>query len=390
MQPLTPAQRTHADAVLTAVRAAIAASHGWLPFDDYLRLVMYAPGLGYYSAGSTKFGADGDFITAPELGSLFGYCVARQCAPLLRQLRTPAAVADVLELGAGSGKLAVDVLTRLASLGELPQRYLILEVSAELRARQQALVATLPLALRRRVSWLDAMPAHPLRAVVLANEVADALPFKRFVVGADGVRELGVAAGNNGELRLHERPAAPSLSAECRRIAAELPRALDPGYNSELCPMMDSWIAELAASLSAGAILLFDYGVGRREYYHPERRDGTLRCHYRHMAHDNALLHPGLQDITAWVDFTRAAEAAAAGGLQVAVYCTQSAFLLGAGIDAELNAATSAMQRARMASEARQLLMPGEMGESFKCMLLTKDCEVDARSFAPQDLRHLL
>jgi SAM-dependent MidA family methyltransferase len=390
LPPLSAQQQEQAAAVLAAVRAAIAAADGWLPFDEYLQLVMYAPGLGYYSAGSAKFGASGDFITAPELSSLFGYCVARQCAPLLGQLRAVGAAADILELGAGSGRLALAVLTRLASLEALPDRYLILEVSGELRARQQALLSNLSADLRHRVVWLDTLPTQPLHAVMLANEVADALPFKRFVVGTQGVNELGVTVGATGALRLGEHTAAPALLTEYRRMLRQLGAPLPAGYASECCPLLDGWIAGLAHALAAGAILLFDYGVGRSEYYHAQRSSGTLRCHFRHRAHDDALLHPGLQDITAWVDFTRVAEAATACGLEVAAYCTQTAMLLGAGIDAELQAAASDVQRARLASEARQLLMPGEMGESFKCMVLAKDCEVDAPGFAPQDLRRQL
>ena len=390
LPPLSAQQQEQAAAVMSAVRAAIAAAGGWLAFDEYLQLVMYAPGLGYYSAGSAKFGANGDFVTAPELSSLFGYCVARQCAPLLGQLRAAGVGTDILELGAGSGRLAVDVLTRLATLDALPDRYLILEVSGELRARQQALLASEPAELRQRVAWLDSMPTQPLHAVVLANEVADALPFKRFLVGAPGISEQGVSMGADGTLQLRAQAAAPALLTECQRLLRELPAALPPGYTSECCPLLDGWIAGLAHSLAAGAILLFDYGVGRSEYYHPDRRQGTLRCHYRHRAHDDALMYPGLQDITAWVDFTRVAEAASACSLEVGAYCTQAAFLLGAGIDAELSAAASDLQRARLASEARQLLLPGEMGESFKCMALAKDIEIDARHFAPHDLRRQL
>jgi SAM-dependent MidA family methyltransferase len=377
---LTEEQVAHTAKVLEAVRAAALADGGWLTFDRYLQLVMYAPGLGYYSAGSTKFGAAGDFITA------------RQCAPLLQQLGS---AADILELGAGSGRLAVDVLTRLESLDALPARYWILEVSADLRARQRALVATLPAALRERVHWLESLPAVTLSAVVLANEVWDALPFKRFVIDTTGVQELGVALAADGTLLLRAQPADAATLIDYQRIAADLPQPLRAGYTSELCPLLDGWMAGLAGTLAAGAMLLFDYGVGRREYYHPERGNGTLRCHYRHRAHDDALLHPGLQDITAWVDFTRVAEAASAAGMEVSGYCTQAAFLLGAGINKELAAATGAsesgnLQRARRATEARQLLMPGEMGESFKAMALTKNCDLQLHAFSVQDLRRQL
>jgi len=360
---------------------------GWLRFDDYLQQVLYAPGLGYYSAGATKLGAAGDFTTAPELAPLFGYCVARQCAPLLRQLG-PAA--DILELGAGSGRLAAAVLTRLATLGALPRRYLILEVSADLRARQQRLLESLPEALRVRIEWLDALPATPINGVMLANEVADALPFQRFEVGVIGPMSQGVCVDGNGELRLEVRPADAALLQELQRIVADLPAPFAAGYQSEVCPLLDGWLAGIAAALSSGVLLLFDYGLGRREYYHPQRAAGTLRCHYRHRAHNDPLLYPGLQDITAWVDFTRLAEAACDAGFSVSGYCNQAAFLLGAGIDAELDAVDDSSQRARLASAARQLLLPGEMGEIFKAMALTRDCPLPLSAFGVQDLRRTL
>jgi SAM-dependent MidA family methyltransferase len=240
------------------------------------------------------------------------------------------------------------------------------------------------------VQWLDALPATPLRVVVLANEVVDALPFKRFVVGEAGLCEQGVVLAADGSLRLQARSAGATVATDYQRIAADLPEPLRNGYTSEMCPLVDGWMAELAKTVAAGAILLFDYGVGRREYYHPERSRGTLRCHYRHRAHDDALWHPGMQDITAWVDFTSVAAAASAAGLQVDGYCTQAAFLLGAGIDAELAAAGDELQRARLASEARQLLMPGEMGESFKVLALTRHCRLPPAAFAVQDLRRQL
>jgi SAM-dependent MidA family methyltransferase len=368
--------------VLEALQAAIGTAGGWLPFDDYLRLALYAPGLGYYSAGSAKFGATGDFITAPELSPLFGACVARQCADVMAAL---GAGACVLELGAGSGALAAEVLPRLAAVDRLPERYLILEVSAELRARQHALLTRLPGPIAGRVYWLDALPA-PFDGIILANEVADALPFKRFRVDA-GREEIGVAM-DGAALALAARPADAALAAELERILAGVP--LPAGYVSEICPLLDGWIAALGAALRSGAVLLFDYGLSRPEYYHPERVRGTLRCHFRQRAHDDALWSPGLTDVTAWVDFTRAAEAAVDAGLTVAGYCTQAAFLLGTGIESLL-AADSAVERARLASQARQLLLPGEMGEAFKALALTRGLgDLPLAGFGLQDLRRQL
>jgi SAM-dependent MidA family methyltransferase len=379
---LTAEQAAHSARVVRALRAAIAAHSGWLPFDDYLRLVLYAPGLGYYSAGSAKFGTAGDFVTAPELSELFARCLAAQCAQILDSTG-----GEMVELGAGTGRLALGLLTRLAELGRTPARYGILEVSAELRERQQRTLQQLPAELRSRVHWLDALPPSPIAGVLLANEVADALPFRRFVVSAGDVYERGVALSEDGALIDADRPAATALASEVRRIA---PQEWPAHYLSEVCPLMAPWIGALAAALARGALLLIDYGLPRHEYYHPQRDRGTLRCHFRQRAHEQPLLYPGVQDITAWVDFTRVAEGAVDAGLEVAGYCTQAAFLLATGIESEVAAAESVIARARAASEARALLLPGEMGENFKVMALTRGLDAPLRGFALQDLRRTL
>src|SRR6202140_3583654 len=401
LPPLQPDEARHGVRVLQAVRDAMARHDGWLAFDDYLRIVLYGPGLGYYSAGSAKFGSAGDFVTAPELSGLFGRCVARQCAEVLQL-----AGGDVLELGAGTGALAASVLATLHELAQLPEHYYILEVSADLRRRQQQQLASLPPALRSRVQWLDALPAAPIAGVILANEVADALPFKRFVIAADRLLERGVSVSTAGDLIEPHQAAVAALRADVARIAESLAQpwpsssaapsglpALWPwpdGCQSELCPMLAPWIAAIGAALSRGAALLIDYGLSRREYYHPQRSGGTVRCHFRHRAHEQPLLYPGLQDISAWVDFTRVAEAAADASLEVAGYCTQAAFLLATGIEADLAASDATLQRARLASEARQLLLPGAMGESFKVMALARGLDAALRGFAYQDLRRSL
>jgi SAM-dependent MidA family methyltransferase len=382
---LDAAQAAHSARVRASVGAAIAARGGWLPFDEYLQRVLYAPGLGYYSAGAQKFGAAGDFTTAPELSPLFGRCLARAAAPIVG-----ATGGDVLEFGAGSGRLAATLLPALAALGATPRRYLILEVSAELRARQQVLLGGLPAALGARVDWLDRPPAAPLSGVVLANEVADALPFGCFAIRAAGPVARGVALDAAGRLAWAEAPADAGLCAELARVEADIGAALPEGYVSELCPAAGAWIRTIAATLGQGAALLIDYGVGRREYYHAARSGGTLRCHYRHRAHSDPFLHPGMQDITAWVDFTRLAEAAVDSGLEVAGYCTQAAFLLGNDIEADIAAGADARTRARIGGEARQLLLPGEMGETFKVMALTRDWDAGVGGFGLQDLRRLL
>jgi SAM-dependent MidA family methyltransferase len=321
-------------------------------------------------------------VTAPELSGLYARCLASQCAPVLR-----AVGGDVLELGAGTGRLAAGVLTRLAELEQLPRHYYILEVSADLRGRQSETLEGLPAALRSRVAWLDALPATPITGVVLANEVADALPFQRFVIDAEALYQRGVGLSDEAALVDADRPASAALRAELGRIA---PNGWPRRYLSELCPMLGPWVAAIAKALSRGAVFLIDYGLPRHEYYHPQRNRGTLRCHFRHRAHDDPLLYPGLQDITAWVDFTRVAEAAVDAQLEVAGFCTQAAFLLANGIEAELAAASNTMERARLASQARVLLLPGEMGERFKVMALTRGFDEPLCGFAYQDLRRSL
>lgn len=384
MPALEVAQVAQVAAMREALRAHLGRRGGWISFDEYLEQVLYAPALGYYSAGAAKFGRAGDFTTAPEISPMFGACIARQCASLTRE------GGELLELGAGSGALAEALLLRLAADGALPAQYLILEVSADLRERQRARLSCLSPALYKRVRWLDAPPRRPLRGVILANEVADALPFQCFEANGNGYEERGVGMDDQGRLGWAARPAAPALCAELARLEESIARPFASGYRSELCMRVGPWIASLAAALEVGGVLLFDYGLGRQELYHPQRHAGTLRCHYRHRAHEDPFLHPGLQDISAWVDFTRVAEAASAAGLEVAGYCTQAAFLLGAGIEAELLTEGNAFERARSATLARALLMPAQMGETFKVMLLTRGTVPKLTAFGVQDLRRML
>jgi len=367
-------EAAHSGRVSQAIRARIEAAGGWLPFDEFMELALYAPGLGYYTAGGVKIGRGGDFTTAPELSDLFSACVARQCSEVL------ADGGSILELGAGTGRMAFAVMTTLASLDCLPERYFILEVSADLRARQQERLATLPNELRERVVWLDALPERPMHGVILANEVLDALPCQRVIVREGRAIQLGVAIEGD---RFVEREAAASDVAGWPAIEAALRFPLPDGYRTEVCPRIHPWIGSLSDSLERGLILLFDYGLPRAHYYHPQRFNGTLRCHFKQRAHDDPFINVGVQDITAWVDFTRVAEAADESGLEVLGFATQAAFLLGLGIE-------SMVTGLRLASEARQLLMPGEMGEAFKAMALTRNLDAPLSGFSVQDLRHSL
>ena len=395
LPPLSPEERRHSRSLAALIRAQLAAAGGWLSFERFMELALYAPGLGYYSAGSVKIGVGGDFVTAPEVSDLFNRCVARQCAEILTVTG-----GEILELGAGTGRMAATVLTALAAQGVLPQRYAILEVSADLAARQRARLAQLPPQLRERVVWLERLPETPLQGVMLANEVADCLPCRRFTWRDGAVRELGVAlaaaVGGNGacgeEISFREQcaPADAALARTCEALLASLPGDLPQGYASEVCLRVEPWIASLSECLGRGVLLLCDYGLPRRHYYHRERASGTLRCHFKQRAHADPYINVGVQDITAWVDFTRIAEAALAADLTLAGFATQAGFLLAAGLEALVAEAGDSAQRARLAGEARRLVLPEEMGEAFKFMALTRGYDSPLSGFALQDLRHLL
>jgi SAM-dependent MidA family methyltransferase len=395
LPPLSAEEQQHSAAVAARLLDEIAAAGGELSFERFMELALYAPGLGYYSAGSTKFGAAGDFVTAPEISDMFSRCVARQCAEVLAQTDTAGAGAEILELGAGTGRMAAGVLETLAAEGVLPRRYSILEVSAELAQRQRERISALPAALRERVVWLDKLPQHPIDGVILANEVLDALPCQRFVVSAEGVLEVAVCAAAAPGVPLQsfvERVVAPdaALADAAAILFRELPEPLPVGYTSEICLRVEPWIAGVGGCLRRGLMLLFDYGLPRPHYYHPQRVHGTLQCHFKQFAHDDPYINVGVQDITAWVDFTRVAEAGLASGLDVAGFCTQAAFLLATGIERLVAAAVGTVEQARLAGEARRLLMPGEMGEAFKVMALTRDYGAGLSGFGLQDLRHSL
>lgn len=347
------------------IRAEIEAAGGWIDFSRYMQLVLYAPGLGYYSAGAAKLGPSGDFVTAPELGSLLGRALATTLETELATIPAPA----ILELGAGTGKLAAQVLEALAELGHRHVRYLILETSADLRERQRRHLARFG----ERIEWLDGLPADPIEGAVLANEVLDALPVSRFVKRGGAVVPLGVVA-RGSQFEWQEGAANAQLTAAVERLELDLGAKLADGYASEICLLLPAWIAELAAAVQRGSLLFVDYGLPRREYFHEQRTDGTLMCHYRHRAHGNPFLYPGLTDVTAWVDFSACADAAAAAGLTVAGFTTQAQFLL---TTLAAQPPPSAIDPAAIGelNALKTLLLPGEMGERFKVLLLRKGSE---------------
>lgn len=375
----------HSRQVAAHVQEKIAARGGLISFAAFMHEVLYAPGLGYYSAGATKFGAAGDFVTAPEVSSLFGYVLARQCAPVLAEVRGAEGPACMLEIGAGSGKLAADLLTRLASLDALPDEYQILEVSADLRERQASYLHDVVPELAKRVAWLDRLPDQ-FRGVIVANEVLDALPVERFVRRASHVSQLCVAVEDYAFTSV-ERPAPPKLVAAVEEVETQIGMRLPDDYVSEICLAAPKWLADVAAALHKGIVLLFDYGVGRSEYYAADRSDGWLRCHFRHHAHSDPLILPGIQDITAWVDFSAAAHAAAGAGLEVAGYVSQAHFLLNGGLAEELRHFTELPPDAqvKLSAQVKLLTLPGEMGEHFKCIGLSRDLDCGLTSLGTMD-----
>jgi SAM-dependent MidA family methyltransferase len=376
----------HSSRMRDLLTAEINAAGGWLGFERFMDLALYAPGLGYYSGGAQKLGEGGDFTTAPEVSSLFGACVALQCTEVLRKL----GAGSVLEIGAGSGRLAADLLARLETLSQLPDNYWILEVSADLRQRQREhLEKRLP-HLLGRVHWLDRPPEEAFDGVILANEVLDALPVARFRWHASAVEELGVEIRGQ-EFAWAARPASAAMLRICRELS-KVAGPWEDGYVSEYCPRLGAWTHVVTQSLRRGAVFWFDYGLPRAQYYLPERHDGTLVCHFRHRPSDDPFANLGLQDISAWVDFTRVAEASRESGFALAGFTTQAHFLAGLQIDQEMRLAAGADENhfARLANQARQLMMPGEMGERFKAMAWLRGLELPLSGFALLDLRHSL
>ncbi len=373
-EPSTEA-REHS-AQLSALLRKMIAAHGSIPFSTFMERCLYAPGLGYYSAGTTKFGAAGDFITAPELGSLFARCVAQVVAPTLQACGN---TAQMLELGGGSGAFAEQALLELARRQALPAQYCILEPSAELRNRQQQrLSKNLPPDLTTRVQWLERPPETAWHGVLFANEVVDALPATRFSIAHGEVFEQHVAVDAQGRFVYQDRPADLLVQGAVRHLERRLGQRFADGYRSELLPQLPYWLQAVAGTLQTGLMLLIDYGYPRQEYYLPERDEGTLRAFYRHRIHNDVLAWPGLQDLTASVDFSALAEAGPGAGFELAAYLSQAQFLLASGL-AEFHAAVTAQGDPetlyRLSQEIKHLTLPAQMGECFQAMLFTRELE---------------
>lgn len=382
----------HSAALQQHIADVIGRQENAISFAHFMELALYAPGLGYYVAGQRKFGEQGDFVTAPEISALFSRCMARQCQQVLEGLTQGGG--DVLEFGAGSGVMAADLLLELEQAGCLPGHYYIVELSPELQQRQRQTLSQKAPHLLSRVQWLQQLPEGGFCGVILANEVLDAMPVQRFRINSGKVLELCVGPGDeeSGPFRWVSRPADAQLTQAVNGIQQQLSAPFTEGYESELAPAHGPWVRALAGLLEQGAVLLADYGMPRAEYYHAQRDCGTLMCHYRHRVHGNPLILIGLQDITAYVDFTGIAEAGVESGLELAGFSTQALFLFGCGLD-ELLAAEDAQDQRRylqLAQQVKTLTMPGEMGERFKVMALTRGLGFPLRGFAMHDQRHRL
>ena len=378
--PTPPAEAlAHSERLAALIRGEVRANAGWLPFARYMELALYAPGLGYYTAGARKLGREGDFITAPEMTPLYGQTLARQAAEVLQS-----GLDQLLEIGAGSGALAAALLAELERLGRLPRNYYILEVSPDLRERERDLLALKVPHLLERVIWLNRLPTL-YQGLIIANEVLDAMPVHVIRAGAAGVEEAGVALKDES-FAWAWRPAGAEL-----RAATEALR-LPEGYQTEIQLLACGFVRTLAKSMARGVILLVDYGFPAHEYYHAERNAGTLMCHYRHRAHADPFFLPGLQDITSHIDFSAVARAGREAGLELLGYTGQAQFLINCGItDIMLrtppgNAAAYSPQ----AAAAQQLLSPSEMGELFKVIALGKDYAAPLVGFAGGDRRGAL
>ena len=377
----SPEAAAHSERVVAHIRTEIDRAGGWIPFARYMELALYAPGLGYYMAGARKLGADGDFVTAPELAPLFGHTLARQVAQALE-----AVGGEVLEIGAGSGALAASLLEELERVERLPANYLIVELSPELRARSRDTLAARVPHLLERVAWLNGLPPS-FTGVVVGNEVLDAMPVNVVRTRGDAFDEAGaVVAHGAAPFDWAHRPAAAEVEESARALA------LPDAYTTEIGLVARAFVSSVATMLERGIALFIDYGFPRAEYYHPQRRGGTLMCHYRHRAHGDPYFLPGLQDITAHIDFTAMAEAAHGAGADVLGYATQAQFLINCGLTEVMERVSPDDTRryAPLAGAANTLTSPAEMGELFKVLAFGRGVETSLAGFCVGDKRHTL
>lgn len=359
------------DKLLSQITSEIK-STGEISFARYMELALYAPKWGYYRNAFKKFGKEGDFVTAPEMSPLFSYCLANQCAEILSELGG----GDILEFGAGSGVMAADMLIFLKEKKQLPNHYYILEVSAFLKEQQRETIQKKIPECLDRVVWLESLPEKPIEGIVLANEVLDAMPVHQFIY-KNGIKECGVKIENDLLTQCILKKENPLLVSAIEKYAIHF----SENYISEINLYLPGWIKSISEILSKGAVLIIDYGFPRHEYYHPDRTQGTIMCHYRHRAHTNPLAYPGLQDITAHVDFTAVAEAAVENDFSVAGFSNQAAFLMNCDLLSLMDNSMDEKNRFLQNQQILKLTLPSEMGELFKVMALTKKIEKDLLGF---------
>ena len=376
----------HSHRVAQHICERIADAGGSISFAEYMQLALYAPGLGYYVSGTTKFGADGDFVTAPEISPLFAQVLARQCAAVLEQVDN----GQIIELGAGSGVLAATLLSKLSRLNALVDRYYILEVSPDLKLRQEDCLRDQVPELFDRVQWLSELPGD-FSGVIVANEVADALPVERFAKVGDFLQQSRVVV-ENGEFHWRQHEAPEALARAVSDVEIKIGWQLPDNYQSEICLALAPWISDLVEVLGHGIIFMFDYGVTGREYYAPDRHDGWLRCHFRHHAHNDPLIYPGIQDLTTWVNFSALADAAVDAGADIAGFVTQAHFLINGGLQEELAgfASLPVGEQLELSRQTKLLTLPGEMGENFKCIGISRGDIRPPAAFRTSDRTHML
>ncbi|GMR16012.1 MAG: SAM-dependent methyltransferase [Gammaproteobacteria bacterium] len=371
--------------LIALIKDEIDSNDGAISFQRYMELALYAPGLGYYTAGSAKLGEKGDFITAPEISPLFSQALANAILPVLNSEQI------ILEVGAGRGRMAADILVFLKNKNKLPEEYWILELSADLRERQKQTIAETIPEFIDKVKWLDTLP-EKFSGVVLANELLDAMPVQLFQKNKNDINDVNVAWVDDKFAFKFKSSFDERLVSRVKNIEAELESVFDSGYVSEINFAAEDWIKSIAESLQQGVIVLIDYGFPRHEYYHAQRNQGTLMCHYQHRTHPDVFVYPGLQDITAHVDFTAMADAALESGLNIIGYTNQVSFLMGAGLIelAALNDEEDIKQQIETASQIKKLTLPHEMGELFKVIGFSKNCDVSLPAFEFRDLREHL
>lgn len=374
----------HSNRLIETIRQLIVANKSKITFAEFMQQALYAPGLGYYTSGTRKFGADGDFVTAPEISPLFSYCIAEQCREVLKKLSSP----YILEFGAGTGKMALNILQHLKRCDQLPEKYSILEVSADLQQRQQELFQQQAPDLLDRVQWLTALPEQAFSGVILANEVIDAMPVHIIEFNQNNIEECYVGWD---EQFIWKR--APICDLSVTQQAKNLQPFINTdanAYHTEVRPIVKPWLSSLNEILTEGLVLLIDYGFPQKEFYHPDRSQGTLMCHYQHRAHANPFLWPGLQDITTHVDFSHLAQEASQLGFHIAGYTTQAFFLMACGLLDFVTKINGTEQQWQANQQIKQLTLPSEMGELFKVLALTKNLNINLRGFSMRDMRERL